>query len=95
MPQETWNIVIAMGGLLLTAGGVVIYVGRLVERLNSLESRCKEEWSRNSDQHRELYDSSDKVIKVETKMDEMARRFDRLEGYMQEMLRRMPGGPVL
>jgi hypothetical protein len=60
------------------------------EQLGVLEGRCREEWGRNSDQHKEFYVTSDNVIAITAEFKEFGRRLGSIEGDLKEILRRMP-----
>lgn len=88
MSGEIVGILISIFGLMFTIGGVVFALGKRDARLDSLESRCREEWDRNSKQHEDFYKTSDEVIQMSTSFKDFMRRLDELSGDVKEILRR-------
>jgi hypothetical protein len=58
------------------------------EALGALESRCREEWDRNSDQHKDFYKTADSVIEITASFKDFDRRITELGADVKELLRR-------
>jgi hypothetical protein len=81
-------IVVALGSL----AGVFVGLGKRDARIDTLEKRADEDRGRNSEQHKEFYETKYEVTSIGTKLADFDRRLTKVEEGIDELLRRIPRG---
>jgi len=92
MDLQIIAIILTALGLLGTIAGLVFALGKRDARFEALESRCKEDREKNSEQHKDFYDTRDSVTSINVTLAEFSRRMSNVEDDVKEVLRRLPRG---
>jgi len=90
-----WEGIVAVAtcaGLVITIAGVVFAMGKLVARIEMLDSRACEDRDKNSEQHREFYETSRTVVGVQAELSGLATSIGEVKKDVREILARVSNG---
>ena len=87
-----WEAILGITALIATFFTIiasVYYFGQLTQRLINVEARLLEDREKNTDQHKDFYETKNSVTSMNSEFNQINHRMENVETYLKEILLRI------